>query len=88
MLGLPRNFQKIVRGSVAKWVFKTKFLSDGILKKFKAHLVAQGSRQVEGLNYKNLPVIRYEPVCILADFQRNTDVKSPGRRCIPKKRTD
>lgn len=35
----------------SKWIFKIKFKEDGSLERYKAHLVAQGYTQVEGLDY-------------------------------------
>ncbi|KAL0413731.1 UNVERIFIED_CONTAM: hypothetical protein Sradi_1574800, partial [Sesamum radiatum] len=33
------------------WVFKTKLKDDGSLEQYKAHLVAKGYNQVEGIDY-------------------------------------
>ena len=34
-----------------KWVFKRKMSSDGSIEKYKAHLVAKGYSQVQGVDY-------------------------------------
>ncbi|GAA0165880.1 transmembrane signal receptor [Lithospermum erythrorhizon] len=37
----------------AQWVYKVKLNSDGTIERFKAHLVAFGNHQVEGIDYNN-----------------------------------
>jgi len=34
-----------------KWVYKVKHKSDGIIERHKAHLVAKGFTQIEGINF-------------------------------------
>ena len=47
LVKLPKGHKAI--GS--KWVFKTKRDTDGKISRYKARLVAQGFRQVEGLDF-------------------------------------
>ena len=57
----PPPDRKIV-GS--KWVFKQKMDADGVVKQYKARLVAQGCSQQYGLDYEETfsPVVRFESV--------------------------
>ena len=43
----PENRKSITN----KWVFVRKYNKDGILQKYKAHLVARGFSQIPGMNY-------------------------------------
>jgi hypothetical protein len=69
-----------------KWVFKNKQGEDGEVVRNKAHLVAQGFSQVEGLDFGETfaPVARLEAIRILLPFAASKgfriyqmDVKSP-----------
>lgn len=44
---LPHN--KCVIG--CKWIFKLNFLANGTIERYKAHLVAKGFNQIDGLDY-------------------------------------
>ncbi|KAL0285816.1 UNVERIFIED_CONTAM: Retrovirus-related Pol polyprotein from transposon RE1 [Sesamum angustifolium] len=50
-----------------KWIFKTKFRSNGIVERYKARLVAKGHNQVKGLDYHETfaPVAKLVKVLLL-----------------------
>jgi hypothetical protein len=47
LVPLPKG-RKLVR---CKWVYRTKYASDGSIERHKARLVAKGFSQVEGIDY-------------------------------------
>ena len=50
-----------------KWIFKTKFLPDGSIQKYKARLVARGFLQQQGIDFEETfaPVARFETVRLI-----------------------
>jgi hypothetical protein len=48
----------------SKWVFKLKRGPDGTIAKHKAHVVAKGFTQIEGLNYDETfaPVVKFTTI--------------------------
>ncbi|KAL7613342.1 hypothetical protein Lser_V15G09609 [Lactuca serriola] len=62
---VPRPASSNVVGS--KWVFRTKFHSDGTVERLKARLVAQGFTQVPGQDYSHTfnPVVKASTVRIV-----------------------
>lgn len=68
-----------------KWIFKTKYNSNGEIQRHKAHLVAKGSSQKPGVDYDEVfsPIARMETIrtllALAAQFSwtvYNFDVKS------------
>ncbi|XP_070662223.1 uncharacterized mitochondrial protein AtMg00820-like [Malus domestica] len=69
----------------SRWVYKTKFNSDGTIERHKARLVARGFTQTYGLNYKETfaPVAKMNTVRVILSVIVNkswplyqTDVKN------------
>jgi hypothetical protein len=48
----------------SRWLYKTKFVADGSIDKHKAHFVARGFSQIEGVDYDETfaPVARYTSI--------------------------
>ena len=51
ILGILYLFQKGRKLFRCKWVYKTKYASDGSVERHKAHLATKGFSQVEGIDY-------------------------------------
>ena len=91
---VPRPKEPNVIGT--KWVFRNKTDEHGIITRNKAHLVAQGYTQVEGLDFDKTfaPVVRLESVrlllafaCLLRFKLYQMDVKSAFLKCSTSRRS-
>jgi hypothetical protein len=60
-----------------KWIFKNKHEEDGEVVRNKAHLVAQGFSQVEGLDFRKIfaPIAHLEAIRILLAFTASKGFK-------------
>jgi hypothetical protein len=60
---LPKG-RKLVR---CKWVYRTKYASDGSVERHKAQLVAKGFSQVEGIDYNESisPIAKMNSICLV-----------------------
>jgi hypothetical protein len=60
LVALPKG-KKLVR---CKWVYITKYASDGSVERHKAWLVAKGFSQVEGIDYNETfaPIEKMKPI--------------------------
>lgn len=68
-VSIPHPFHtNIVR---SKWVFRIKYLVDGIVDHLKACLVAKGYSQLPGLDFHDTfnPVVKASTMCLVISFQ-------------------
>src|SRR5713226_2975871 len=63
LVPLPKG-RKLVR---CKWVYRTKYASDGSVERLKASLVSKGFSQVEGIDYNETfaPVAKMNSICLV-----------------------
>lgn len=63
LVSLPKG-HKLVS---CKWVYRTKYASDGSVEKHNARLVAKGFSQVEGIDYSetSAPVAKMDSICLV-----------------------
>jgi hypothetical protein len=92
LVPLPKG-RKLVR---CKWVYRTKYASDGSVERHKARLVAKGFSQVEGIDYNETfaPVAKMNSICLVLSLVAShkwevhqMDVKSPSCMGICKKKS-
>jgi hypothetical protein len=59
----------------SKWVFHIKCTTDSSIAKYKAHLVARGFTQIQGVNYYDTysPVARLASFCIILAYAAHYD---------------
>ena len=58
-----------------KWVFKIKCRANGLIDKYKAHLVTKGFTQIEGVDYEETfsPVVRFASIWLLLAMVTHLD---------------
>jgi len=71
----PGNKEEKVLGS--RWVLTVKTTPEGELERFKARFVAQGFKQVPGMDYKEVfaPTVRYESIRVLLSVAGSKDLR-------------
>ena len=61
----------------SKWVFRIKRGPDGTIQKYKAHIIAQGFTQIEGIDYDETfaPITKFASLCPILAIATELDLE-------------